>query len=637
MSEEVLSSREIAVLTRTHVRVIQRRAKAEGWPAVACRSRTRFRLVDLPDDIYRALLDDQAMRARARQETETATARSEDLARHWRAYERASNKRRAKADARARFMRRVADLLHAGRRLKAAINEARAGEADASFSERSALRWWVKIKGLPRNQWPALLLSDSNRNAGVAKHRAEVLAWIVKDQLRAERPTVAMSYERCRERITEQHPDWLPMPSLRMVQRHIKRIRADVRALGRDGPEVAERIGPKVVRSVDTVQAMDEWNADGHRLDLFATLPDGKTARPFLVAIQDAGSRMIVGYRVGVSENADLVRLAFCDAIRAYGLPRCVRMDNGRAFAAHKISGGALGRKRWAGSDNEWCGLFHQLDVEARFVTPYRGQAKPIERSFRDLLERIKADDRCKGATTGNDPLNKPQNYGSKAVPWDSLLSVVSDAIEWHNDRPGRTGGKCRGRSFSATFMDDYQSIPIRNASEEQLRLAFLDARPAKVMASARVKLSGNEYFHTELTARIGEMVVLRFDPAQLHRGVYVYSREGQYVCHAAAPTVVGYNNAGDAERVAKEAKALRKRRRELLNDLLVNAPDLPSVSRSLLEDATVTGTPPRSPKPGAVIPIAMERRRKSKQTKFAAGPAKVIDHPTLAPLRRPG
>ena len=74
---------------------------------------------------------------------------------------------------------------------------------------------------------------------------------------------------------------------------------------------------------------------DGHRFDVFTKWHAiKKPVRPMLLALQDVYSRKILAWRIGPNENTALVRLAFADLLRDWGVPQAVLLDNGRAFAS---------------------------------------------------------------------------------------------------------------------------------------------------------------------------------------------------------------------------------------------------------------------------------------------------------------
>ena len=56
---------------------------------------------------------------------------------------------------------------------------------------------------------------------------------------------------------------------------------------------------------------------DGHRFDVFTKWAGiEKPVRPMLLGLQDVYSRKILAWRIGLNENAALVRLAFADLLR---------------------------------------------------------------------------------------------------------------------------------------------------------------------------------------------------------------------------------------------------------------------------------------------------------------------------------
>ncbi len=74
------------------------------------------------------------------------------------------------------------------------------------------------------------------------------------------------------------------------------------------------------------------------------------------------------------------------------------------------ISGGARTRYRWKIDEDEVAGLLVTLGIEPRFVTPFHGQAKPIERAWNDLAEEVSKHPAMSGCYTG--PGVHAKDYG---------------------------------------------------------------------------------------------------------------------------------------------------------------------------------------------------------------------------------
>ena len=156
------------------------------------------------------------------------------------------------------------------------------------------------------------------------------------------------------------------------------------------------------------------WNADGRESDVVVLWPDGKEARPWITAWQDVRSRKIVGWRVDRSESSDSYRLALADAVREWGVPDAVLLDNSSGAASQMLTGGCHWRfKGGKPKPGEVAGLLTQLvgPKNIHWSKPYRGRSKPVERGFRDLASNLDKDHRLRGAYTGSNPTRKP-HYG---------------------------------------------------------------------------------------------------------------------------------------------------------------------------------------------------------------------------------
>lgn len=266
------------------------------------------------------------------------------------------------------------------------------------------------------------------------------------------------------------------------------------------------------------------------------------------------------------SESSDLVRLAFADLVRTYGIPHQVYLDNGRAFASKYLTGGTPNRYRFKVREEDPQGIIVALGVKVTWVTPYHGQAKPIERAWRDFCDRIAKHPAFAGAYLGNNTTNKPENYGSRAVAWDVFVSTVNSEIAAHNARLGRTGGTCNGRSFDQVFAASYSTSTIRKASEEQLRTLLLAAEAVHASTTdGSVRIAGNRYWTEALTTYAGRKVVLRFDPMALHAGVHCYALDNAYIGYADCIVSVGFADTNAAREHAQAKKHYRKSAKQML------------------------------------------------------------------------
>lgn len=435
-------------------------------------------------------------------------------------------------------------------------------------SQQSIGRWQTDVRGAHRSDWLALLVPHYTGRTATAEIEPEAWELFKADYLRLEQPSAESCYDRLR-RIAKAKADWSPLPSLRTFMRRIEReLPRQVRVLAREGEEALLRTYPAQERDRTMFGALDGVNADGHMFDVFVRFPDGAIGRPVLVGWQDLGSGKILSWRLGESESSDLVRLAFCDLVTTFGIPGNIWLDNGRSFASKYLTGGTPTRYRFKVRAEDPVGIMTRL-VGAdgvHWVTPYHGQAKPIERAWRDFCDSIAKHPAFAGAYVGNNPTAKPENYGSRAVEWRDFTRVLAEEIAAHNAREGRRAKLCEGRSFDAVFAEKYARATIRKATSEQLRMLLLAAEA--VTASAQdgsVRVAGNRYWTEALSSHAGRKVVLRFDPMSLHTGVHVYALDGAYIGYADCIASVGFADTNAAREHAQAKKHYRKAAKQML------------------------------------------------------------------------
>jgi hypothetical protein len=473
----------------------------------------------------------------------------------WRWLESQSGKVRAEAERRLAMVNEIDLLEGSGLTRSAAVSEIAQRHSIGSSTMWS---WLDKIKGVAReNRLPALA---PRRKGGGAEAEMDLGLWNLfkSDYLRPSAPTLTSCYDRTAMRAAQMG---LSMPSEKTLRRRIEReIPKAVLLLRREGEEALRRSIPSQRRTVADLHALACVNIDGHKFDVFVKTPDGRVIRPIMVAIQDIYSRKFLAWRIGGEESAVQARLAFADVFETFGIPKACVLDNGRAFASKWITGGAKSRFRFKIKEEEPTGVLTALGIEIHWALPYRGQSKPIERGFRDLCESIAKHPAMEGAYTGNNPMAKPENYGSRAIAWDVFVAHVDRGMAAHNAKLGRRTEMARGRSFDQVFNESYASAPIGKATPEQLRLALLAADQKTVdRRTGEVELYGNRYWSDACGELHGQKVTVRFDPDNLMRPIHLYALDGLYLTSADVIQDTGFLDAAGAKAAARRWADYRK------------------------------------------------------------------------------
>jgi putative transposase len=438
-------------------------------------------------------------------------------------------------------------------------------EVAAAFSvKRSTLYNWEKlVAGVHRLDWlPALMPRHTGRTA-TADCAEAAWDWLRAAYLRPEQPRFSDCYRDLQAVARAQ--GWA-IPSQATLWRRIGKIPFEARVLGREGLDALKRRYPAQQRDRTSLHAMEAVNADGHKIDVFVRWPDGDIVRPILIVFQDLYSGKILSWRADRSENLEAVRVAFGDMIEAFGVPDHCTLDNTRTFASKRLTGGMSNRFRFKVKPDEPHGIMTTMGIKVHWSTPYSGQSKPIERAFRDFAGNVAKHPEFAGAYVGNNPMAKPENYGSKAVALDSFLAVVSGRIAEHNARDGRRSAVCGGNlSLDAAFEASYATSEIRKASEAQRRLWLMAAEDIVVRIDG-VHFHGNRYWDDCLVPLVGKKVSIRFDPELLQEPLHIYRLDGGYLGAAPCLAAVGFYDAEAAREHGRRRRSWIKARRAMLD-----------------------------------------------------------------------
>ena len=451
----------------------------------------------------------------------------------WNRYERLSEKNKSICKQRIECLEYASDLNNGGLTVNAA-NIVAAKRYDVSV--RSLYLWQSMVSGHHRSDWLAALAPSFKETSKISECHEEAWNILLSDYLRASSPAFSACYRRMLA-LAEKN-GWKPIPQERVLRRRLNlEVPKAVQLSARQGKEKVANLYPAQRRDRSMLHAMEAVNMDGHKLDVFVNVPwSNNPVRLYLIGIQDLYSGKILSWRLSDAENWEIVRLVIGDMIENFGIPEKITLDNGRAFASKWISGGTTNRYRFKIKDDDPQGLLKTFGIETQWTTPYSGKSKPIERAWRDLAEYISKHPFCAGAYTGNKPDAKPEDYGTRAVAYEEFKQHVAEQIQLHNEREGRRGGNCKGRSFNQTFDDSINqpTTIIRYATAAQKALWLLAAEAIRTKkGSGEIHFKGNRYWSKELNAIAGRKVAIRFDPDNLHQPIRVYDLENRLICIA--------------------------------------------------------------------------------------------------------
>lgn len=474
----------------------------------------------------------------------------------WSGWEDATAKQKARATEKVGGCFAVDDLVNTGMGVVEAIETV---AADTDVSTGSLKRWYYKVRNFERSDWLPILLGNyqpsKSRQADFDEQAWEAFK---ADYLRLERPQMGTCYERLKLLAAEHN--WT-IPSLSSIKRKLEReVPMTQRVLLRQGERALADMYPALVRSVETLEAMEWINGDGYQHNAFVRWHNGDIVRPKTWLWQDIRTRKILAYRTDLSENSDTIRLALMDLVSRYGIPRKLTIDNTRAAANKWMTGGVPNRYRFKVKEDDPMGIIPLLGIELFWTSVQfgqgHGQAKPIERAFSHggLGETIDKHPLLAGHHAGANVLDKPDNYhgGKDGASYEDFITALEQGIELWNNRVKRDTEICQGvYSFSQVFERDYANATVRRATSEQMRLLMLMSEAVTLKPNGTFSLScggkvfgqKNRYEAVDLIGSTHKKVVVKFDPERLHDTVWVYSLDGRFLAEAVCTEKVAFGD----------------------------------------------------------------------------------------------
>lgn len=633
--QEWFSAAELAVAALPGLpstkRGITSRVHAEGWAERTCPVRGRlarprkgrgggleFHVSLLPEAARVRLTAGQAAQPE-RPDRETAWSRWDSLPEGY----------KATAQARLEVIREIETLQRGGLGRAAAVEmvvrhrmrEATAAGTEPPFKSCSTVYVWLNmvagVDDADRAAYLAPAWAGRSRTSDCASDAWETYKGLYLTQSKAPH---AACYRRL-ERVAADNGWTIPSPKT-LQRRMDAEVPPPIQTLLRYGEAALSHAFPHLTRDRSSIRPMQYLNLDGHTWDVMVKWPNGTISRPQALVVQDIKSGKVLAIRHDLTLNHHLVRLALGDTFRDHGLCEGVFMDNGRENAAQAISGGQA-RNRWGRTpEEEPAGLLKTLGIKAIAVTPYWGQAKPIERAFRNFAHDIAKGPEFVGAYVGHNTVSKPENYGSRAVPFAEFEAIVRREIEFYNAQPGRRGAGMNGRSFDQAFAAGLEGQPVRRLTAQQLRMCLLASKPVSMdPQSGAVAVEGHRYWSPSLGDLVRQKVIVRFDPERMELAASVYSLDGRFLAEAPRVAAGSFDRASDGR---EQRAALRDFKRGVkLQAQATRRLDAPDVA------ARLQGAPPPDPiiTDPTVIAVEFNAPRNPEQLGRTAGATK--DHLT--------
>jgi putative transposase len=303
---------------------------------------------------------------------------------------------------------------------------------------------------------------------------------------------------------------WKP-PSYERVRQIIKNLDPALTTLAHQGT-AAYREEFDLLYRRESTHANAMWQADHTPLDVMLLDEEGKPAKPYLTAIEDDYSRLIVGYRLSFQVATALTTaLTLRQAIwrkddprwSACGIPTVFYTDHGSDFTSKHLEqvSGDIGMEL----------VFSKIGVP-------RGRGK-VERFFRSVDQLFLQD------VPGYSPKGYPEAKAVLTLPAFEQLFRKWLLEDFHHRVHSETGFIPKDRWEAGGY------VPRMPASIDQLDLLLLTVAKTRKVQQDGIHFQNHRYMDITLAAFVKEEVLIRYDPADMGE-IHVFYQD-RFLCRA--------------------------------------------------------------------------------------------------------
>lgn len=424
----------------------------------------------------------------------------------------------------------------------------------------------ARIKGYDPQHWPALLVGQwAGENVRQVVWHDEAWQCFIRNVIT---PGCKIKTAWNRTKRQAEKEGWGKIPSYDTAKNDFRKLPHDAVTLAKDGETALKVKSPTAIRDYN-FPLHTIWSMDGRRMDLMVIDtkgkygPAGRVFRLWVYAFQEIRCRMLLGYALGASLDADLVRAAFLNALKTTGrlIPREIQPDNGMETAAKEHTGGAPWRRRGKVLEDEIIGTFPLLGIEVAWACVANGQAKTVERLFGTLAMRVETRPEFRRAYCANSSVTRPEEFDAgKAVPVELVEQAFDEEIAAYHRTPHRGQGM-EGKSPLQVYTEQMNvtGVGFRKITEAQLRLCAYSAVAITIRKNATFTILGASYWSGG-TAKLapGTGYYARYNPQNLSDPVYVYRQE-KLLCEAARTELTNFNDKAAGKEIMKKKRAYTK------------------------------------------------------------------------------
>lgn len=230
------------------------------------------------------------------------------------------------------------------------------------------------------------LLAKYGHSAGLTKVQDEHYKYFKGAFLKEGAPSTKSCWTRtlgyARTLDPQIKPETFPSPSAfqRRLEREIPESSIYLARYGHDAWN--RKYASYLDRDYNQLKPGEVIVSDHAQVDVAVMLPNNRVCFPWITVWSCFKTSKYLGWiHHPEPPNSDFIFQSFYYAVKEYGLPTDVYIDNGRDYKSRDFAGGRK-RHKIAVDEKKSTSMLALLNITPHFALPYNAQTKPIERSF---------------------------------------------------------------------------------------------------------------------------------------------------------------------------------------------------------------------------------------------------------------
>ena len=367
------------------------------------------------------------------------------------------------------------------------------------------------------------------------------------------------------------------IPGKKAFRNLLKNTNDAIIARAREGKKYFEdNFMPTIQRDYSNLLPNDFWVADHHLWDVFVRVPDGKggwkPVRPWGSYWMDMRTRKVMSVFIREeSPNSDIVLLSFGIAVKKYGIPRKIYLDNGKDYKARDLfyPQGHISKQDKQSLDITQKGLAEdelkkscrslasRLQMDVTYAIAYNARSKPIERLFNTLENGL---GKLYPSYAGSNAKNRPEDLKDLDI---MKMATLEEFIEQHNFYIEKI---YNNSPHSGDSMDNkspdywYENLEFEQITMPKESLYFTlmrTSRPLKI-GKEGIRFNKELYMSAENDDYVHKEVFVRYNPTELE-DIQVYDMDENFLFTAKRREKYGFELADeDYEKANREKKLAR-------------------------------------------------------------------------------